>query len=86
MVDWISCSMLDILADNLCNSFKMSSPVLEGPLGWPWAELVLTVTTLEAGDCVLVVTTKLTLELMPNTADNAIIACEEVMLVAILNL
>ena len=86
MVDWISCSMLDILADNLCSSLKISSSVLEGPLGWPWAELVLTMTTLETGGCVLFVTTGLTLELTPNTADDAIIACEVVIFVAILNL
>ena len=32
VVDYISCSKFDILADNLCNSAKINSSVLVGPL------------------------------------------------------
>ena len=88
MVDWISCSILDILADSLCNSFKMSSSVLDGPLDCPGVELVVTV--FSGGGRVLVMTTGLRLvlmlELTLNTAEDAIIACDVVILVAILNL
>ena len=90
MLDWISCSILNILADSLCNSFKMSYSVLDGPLDCPGVELVVTVTVFGGGGHVLVVTTGLTLvltlELTLNTAEDAIIACDVVLLVAILNL